>query len=67
MSARVIAVARDGAHRFSKPPVDAIRLLAGLVRKSGIMSVVLAGGDVRTGDPIIVELPPAPHNPLERV
>lgn len=27
---RVVAVARDGAHRFSKTPVDAIRLVAGL-------------------------------------
>lgn len=36
----------------------------GLVRKAGIMSVVLTGGDVRPGDPIRVELPPAPHRPL---
>jgi MOSC domain-containing protein YiiM len=38
-----------------------------LVRKAGIMSVVLAGGDVRTGDPIAVELPPAPHLALAPV
>jgi MOSC domain-containing protein YiiM len=38
-----------------------------LVRKAGIMSVVLAGGDVRTGDPITVELPPAPHLALAPV
>jgi MOSC domain-containing protein YiiM len=36
----------------------------GLVRKAGIMSIVLAGGDVRPGDPIRVELPPKPHRPL---
>ncbi len=36
----------------------------GLVRKAGIMSIVLVGGDVRPGDPIRVELPPEPHHPL---
>jgi MOSC domain-containing protein YiiM len=35
-----------------------------LLRKAGIMGVVLAGGDVRPGDPIHVELPPQPHRPL---
>jgi MOSC domain-containing protein YiiM len=38
-----------------------------LVRKAGIMGVVLAGGDVRPSDPIRVELPPPPHQRLERV
>ncbi|MEU9706579.1 MOSC domain-containing protein [Streptomyces sp. NPDC047981] len=38
-----------------------------LVRKAGIMSVVLTGGEVRPGDPIRVELPAEPHRPLERV
>lgn len=38
-----------------------------LVRKAGIMGVVLAGGEVRTDDPIAVELPDAPHRPLEPV
>jgi MOSC domain-containing protein YiiM len=36
----------------------------GLVRKSGVMAVVVAGGDVREGDPIAVELPPEPYRPL---
>ena len=27
---RVAGVSRDGRHRFSKPPVDAIRLVTGL-------------------------------------
>ena len=36
-------------------------------RKSGIMSVVITGGEVRPGDPIEVELPPEPHRPLEVV
>ena len=39
----------------------------GLVRKSGVMGIVLAGGDVRPGDPVRVELPPEPHRPLEPV
>jgi MOSC domain-containing protein YiiM len=38
-----------------------------LVRKAGIMSVVLAGGEVYAGDPIRVELPPEPHVALEPV
>jgi MOSC domain-containing protein YiiM len=35
-----------------------------LVRKAGIMAVVLAGGEVRPGDKITVELPSEPHRPL---
>jgi MOSC domain-containing protein YiiM len=38
-----------------------------LVRKAGVMAVVVAGGDVRPGDMIGVELPPAPHRRLEPV
>ena len=38
-----------------------------LVRKAGVMAVVDAGGPVRVGDPIVVELPPVPHTPLEPV
>ena len=38
-----------------------------LIRKAGIMSIVLAGGDIRPGDPIEIELPPEPHLPMERV
>jgi MOSC domain-containing protein YiiM len=38
-----------------------------LVRKSGVMGVVLEGGEVRPGDPIQVELPPEPHVRLEPV
>jgi MOSC domain-containing protein YiiM len=39
----------------------------GLVRKAGVMGVVLAGGAVRPGDPVRVELPPGPHRPLKPV
>jgi MOSC domain-containing protein YiiM len=35
-----------------------------LVRKAGIMSIVLADGDVRPGDPIAVVMPDGPHRPL---
>ena len=38
-----------------------------VVRKTGIMGVVLVGGDIRAGDAIRVELPPEPHRRLERV
>jgi MOSC domain-containing protein YiiM len=38
-----------------------------LIRKSGIMAVVENGGTVRSGDSIDVDLPPLPHQPLERV
>ncbi|MEO6973888.1 MAG: MOSC domain-containing protein [Rhodoferax sp.] len=38
-----------------------------LVRKAGIMGVVLEGGQVYPGDAIRVTLPPAPHLPLEWV
>jgi len=36
-------------------------------RKSGIMSVVVASGEVRPGDEIEIELPAEPHRPLEVV
>ncbi|MDL2343068.1 MOSC domain-containing protein [Deinococcus sp. MIMF12] len=39
----------------------------GLVRKAGVMGVVLTGGVVRPGDSVRAELPPEPHRPLERV
>ena len=35
-----------------------------LLRKSGIMAIVLAGGDVSPGDAIGIELPSEPHMPL---
>ena len=33
-------------------------------RRAGIMSIVLAAGEIRPGDPIQVELPPQPHRAL---
>jgi MOSC domain-containing protein YiiM len=38
-----------------------------LVRKAGIMGVVLAGGEIRPGDLIRVEPPPPPHRALAPV
>ena len=38
-----------------------------LVRRAGVMGVVVAGGEVRPGDAIGVELPPPPHRRLDRV
>ncbi len=38
-----------------------------LVRKGGVMAVVLRGGLVRPGDALSVDLPPAPHAPLDLV
>lgn len=39
----------------------------GLVRKAGIMTIVLTGGTVRDGDQITVETPGEAHIPLEPV
>lgn len=38
-----------------------------LVRKAGVMGIVLAGGSVSPGDAIAVELPGGPRRPLEPV
>jgi MOSC domain-containing protein YiiM len=38
-----------------------------LIRKAGIMSIVIAGGEVRPGDAIGIELPPPPHHALAPV
>jgi len=35
-----------------------------LVRKAGVMGVVRAGGDVRPGDQVVIELPSEPHRAL---
>jgi MOSC domain-containing protein YiiM len=38
-----------------------------LIRKAGVMGVVLAGGEIRPGDPIRVELPSGQHRSLKPV
>jgi MOSC domain-containing protein YiiM len=37
------------------------------MRRAGIMGIVIEGGTVSAGDPILVALPDLPHLPLERV
>ena len=37
------------------------------IRKSGVMGIVIAGGDVHVGDSIVVELPAEPHVALNVV
>jgi MOSC domain-containing protein YiiM len=58
-TATVTAVSRDERHAFTR---------AGrLVRRAGVMAIVLAGGEVRAGDVIRVELLPPPRATLDRV
>lgn len=38
-----------------------------IVRRAGVMAVVVRSGEVAPGDPIRVALPPEPHHPLQRV
>jgi MOSC domain-containing protein YiiM len=38
-----------------------------LIRKAGVMAVVIEGGVVRAGDKIGIELPATPHQPLKPV
>ena len=38
-----------------------------IVRKAGVMGIVVASGDVRPADPIQIILPSEPHRPLEPV
>lgn len=37
------------------------------IRKAGVMAIVLTGGEVRAGDPIVVEAPAGPFKPLRPV
>ncbi len=39
----------------------------GLIRKAGVMGIVVAGGEVRAGDTVVVALPPPPHRALAPV
>lgn len=38
-----------------------------LIRKTGVMAVVLRGGAVQAGDSVTLHLPPTPHQAMERV
>jgi MOSC domain-containing protein YiiM len=48
------------AHLVEKTPTE-------LLRKCGVMSIVIRGGEVRPGDAISVELPPLPYTSLAYV
>jgi len=45
----------------------AVKTRDGIVRKSGVMTIALAGGAIAPGDPIIVTAPLGLHIALERV
>ena len=38
-----------------------------IVRRAGVMGIVVGGGEVRPGDAIDIELPPRPHRALTKV
>ena len=38
-----------------------------VIRKAGVMAVVVTSGEIRPGDVIQIELPPSPHHPLAPV
>jgi MOSC domain-containing protein YiiM len=45
-------------------PIDAE---GNVIRKAGVMGIVLVGGVIRPNHPIMIDLPPEPHHPLEYV
>jgi MOSC domain-containing protein YiiM len=38
-----------------------------LIRKAGVMGIVIESGEIRPSDSIRIERPPEPHQPLDRV
>jgi len=38
-----------------------------LIRKAGVMTIVISGGEIRPNDSILVELPTGEHSPLQPV
>lgn len=60
--------AQIDAYRSGLLKAVAYRDLDGsLVRKAGVMAVVVTGGDVARGDAVRVETPGGSHEPLDRV
>lgn len=45
----------------------AVKTPQGLIRKTGIMTIALAGGPITAGDAITITPPPGDHIPLDRV
>ncbi len=68
----VVAGLRNPCAQINKFQPGLLREVIGhdhgnVVRKGGVMAVVLRGGPVRPGDVVSVELPPSPHAPLDLV
>lgn len=38
-----------------------------IIRKAGVMAIVITGGEVHAGDAVVVDLPAQPHEPLKPV
>jgi MOSC domain-containing protein YiiM/GNAT superfamily N-acetyltransferase len=57
----------DGFRRGLLPVAVTTDVNGEVVRRTGVMGVVEAGGEVSVGDGVEVELPAGPHIPLERV
>ena len=54
-------------NRFRDGLMDAVLDRApdgSLIRKAGVMGIVVTGGDIHTGDRITADPPPGPHRPL---
>lgn len=66
MTGIVVAVSRSPRHKVVKPTELFVRLVV-VARKAGVMAIVVAGGEVRAGDAIAIELPPPPLVPLRPV
>ncbi|RZS39090.1 MOSC domain-containing protein [Herbihabitans rhizosphaerae] len=64
---------RTPCHQVNKFRAGLMKQMVGLdadgnvVRKAGVLGVVVTGGVVRPGDPIEVELPDGPHSPQEPI
>jgi len=58
---------RNGLHRGLMEAVLACDAQGALVRKAGVMGIVVVGGGLAAGDPIRLELPAPPLEPLAPV
>ena len=57
----------DGLHKGLMAATLDKDVNGNLIRKAGVMGIVIAGGEVKPGDPIRVELPVEPHTRLAPV
>lgn len=57
----------DGLHKGLMKAVLGRDKHGNLIRKTGVMSIVIADGEVKAGDPVRITLPAAPYRPLEVV